>query len=75
MYIDRSQMDMIWMLHWTFTAVNLQVQFGEDLVPVYILGLQAPEKMVGVGFGGLTTEPEEMGQEPYKIYIYTYIYM
>ena len=29
------------------------------------LGLQPPpEKMVGVGLEGLTTEPEEMGQEP-----------
>ena len=29
------------------------------------LGLQLlPEKVVGVGFGGLTTEPEDMGQEP-----------
>ena len=31
----------------------------------YSLGLQPPpEKMVGVGLEGLTTEPEEMGQEP-----------
>ena len=34
------------------------------------IGLQPPpKKMVGADFGGLTTEPEHMGQEPVRVYI------